>query len=151
MPVEDHLLWRENRACRTGTLVESLAMPMIGEKHRFSRKNVELLAPEVAGVYALYTEDGVAFYSAARGEETIKSCLVEHLWGRQLPGRDEAKAFSFETTRFAMARATALLDEHRRVSRRLPRYNEPPPGSRLLPQVARRQEEPQGPRPPERA
>jgi hypothetical protein len=117
-------------------------MPMNGEKHRFSRKNVELLAPEVPGVYALYVDDGVAFYGAARGDETIRSCLVEHLWGRQLPGRDEAKAFSFETTRFAMARAMALLDEHRRVSRRLPRYNEPPPGSRLLPQVARRQEEP---------
>jgi hypothetical protein len=124
-------------------------MPMTGEKHRFSRKNVELLAPEVPGVYALYADDGVAFYGAARGDETIRSCLVEHLWGRQLPGRDEAEAFSFETTRFAMARATALLDEHRRVSRRLPRYNEPPPGSRLLPQVARRREEPQGPRHPE--
>jgi hypothetical protein len=124
-------------------------MPMTGEKHRFSRKNVELMAPELPGVYALYAEDGVAFYGAARGEETIRSCLVEHLWGRQRPGRDEARAFSFEITRFAMARATALLDEHRRASRRLPRYNEPPPGSRLVPQTARHSNGAEGPPPPE--
>jgi hypothetical protein len=125
-------------------------MPMTGEKHRFSRKNVELVAPDLPGVYALYAEDGVAFYGAARGEETIRSCLVEHLWGRQRPGRDEARTFSFEITRFAMARATALLDEHRRGSRRLPRYNEPPPGSRLVPQTARQGNGAEGLPPPER-
>lgn len=110
-------------------------MPIFGEKHPFTRTNVEL-APDAHGVYALYGENEVAFYGVARGEDTLRGCLALHLWGRQQPGREETKRFAFEVTRFPMARTLALLEEHRRSNRRLPPYNEPPPGSCLLPQTA---------------
>lgn len=111
-------------------------MPLFGEKHPFTRENVELV-PDEPGVFALYGELEVAFYGAACGEETLRSCLILHLWGHQPPGRGEAQRFAFEVTRFPMARRLALLEEHRRTNRRLPPYNEPPPGSRLVPQTAR--------------
>jgi hypothetical protein len=99
-------------------------MPILGEKHRFTRSNVEL-APNAPGVYALYVGDEVAFYGAAGAGETIRSRLSEHLGGRQAPGRDAARAFSYEVTRFPMSRERALLEEHRRRTWRLPDYNQP--------------------------
>jgi len=61
-------------------------MPIHGDKHRFTRKNVEL-APDAPGVYALYADGEVAFYGAADGGETIRSRLSDHLWGRDMRGR----------------------------------------------------------------
>jgi hypothetical protein len=98
-------------------------MPIYGEKHRFTRKNVEL-APNAPGVYALYSDTEVAFYGAAGGGETIRARLTEHLWGRQTPGRSDAKLFSYEVTRFPLSRERALLEEHRRTTWRLPPYNQ---------------------------
>ena len=98
-------------------------MPIIGEKHRFTLKNVES-APNAPGVYALYMDNEIAFYGAAGGEDTIRSRLADHLWGRQSPGRGAARAFSSEVTRFPLSRGQALLEEHRRSTWRLPRYNE---------------------------
>lgn len=98
-------------------------MPISGEKHRFTRKNVEL-APEQPGVYAIYTDDGVVFYGAAGQGETIRRRLAEHMSGRAAPGRAAAKAFSYEITRFPMSRERALLEEYKRMQWRLPPFNE---------------------------
>ena len=106
-------------------------MPIFGEKRRFTPENVEL-APDAPGVYALYVEDEVAFYGTASGGETIRDCLSEHLRGREAPGRQAARDFSYEITRFPRSRARALLEEHARVRWRLPDYNQGPPASRLL-------------------
>ncbi|HEX6142629.1 MAG TPA: hypothetical protein VFZ01_07930 [Geminicoccaceae bacterium] len=99
-------------------------MPIFGQKRRFTRKNVEA-APDEAGVYALLAEGEVAYYGSTRGDETIKSRLSEHLWGRQEPGRGKIKMFSFEVTRFPLSRECALLEEHKRNNWRLPAYNRP--------------------------
>jgi len=98
-------------------------MPIRAEKRRFTRKNVDL-APEQPGVYALYTDDGVAYYGAARAGETLRSRLAAHLHGQQAPGRGAAKLFNFEVTRFPMSRESALLEEHKRAQWRLPPYND---------------------------
>lgn len=98
-------------------------MPILGDRHKFTRANVEL-APNAPGVYALFAGDEVAFYGAAAEGETIRSRLTEHLGGRQPPGRGAARLFSYEVTRFPMSRERALLEEHRRQNWRLPRYNQ---------------------------
>jgi len=98
-------------------------MPIRAERQRFTRKNVEL-APEQPGVYALYTDEGVAYYGAARTGETLRSRLVAHLQGQQAPGRGAAKSFNFEVTQFPMSRESALLEEHKRSQWRLPPYND---------------------------
>lgn len=97
-------------------------MPILGEKRRFNRANVEL-APDATGVYALYVDGEVAYYGAAGGRETIRSRLAEHLVGCTQPGRASARQFSFEITRFALSRECALLEEHKRQRWRLPPYN----------------------------
>ena len=99
-------------------------MPIFGQKKRFTRKNVEA-APDQPGVYALLTEDEVAYYGSTRGDETIRSRLSEHLWGQQAPGRDQIRLFSVEVTRFPLSRECALLEEHKRNNWRLPIYNRP--------------------------
>lgn len=98
-------------------------MPIRAEKHRFTRKNVDL-TPEQPGVYALYADDGVAYYGAARPGDTLRSRLAAHLQGQQEPGRGAAKLFNFEVTLFPMSRESALLEEHRRAKWRLPPYND---------------------------
>ena len=50
-------------------------MPIIGDKHRFTRKNVELV-PEAPGVYALFAEAEVAYFGRAQGgADTIRARL----------------------------------------------------------------------------
>lgn len=98
-------------------------MPIFGQAKRFTRKNVDL-APDEAGVYALVVEGDVAFYGCSRGDETIRSRLRDHLSGRQAPGREVVKSFSYEVTRFPMSRECALLEEHMRRTWRLPTYNQ---------------------------
>jgi hypothetical protein len=98
-------------------------MPIIGDKHRFTRKNVQL-APDAPGVYALFDGSEVAYYGRAQGgSDTIRRRLSEHLAGRQPPGRIRAKLFCFEVTHYPMSREQALLEEHRRMTWRLPEYN----------------------------
>jgi hypothetical protein len=102
-------------------------MPIIGDKHRFTRKNVEQ-APDAPGVYALFEDGAVAFYGRAQGGgDTIRVRLGEHLAGRQAPGRVKAKLFSYEVTRYPASRECALLEEHRRLTRVWPAYNLPAP------------------------
>lgn len=98
-------------------------MPILEQKRRFNRKNVEQ-APERPGVYALYTEDGVAYYGVAGRGETIRSRLADHLSGRAAPGRSSAKYFNFEVTRFPLSRECALLEEHRRSTWAVPPFND---------------------------
>jgi hypothetical protein len=98
-------------------------MPINGDRHRFTRRNVEL-APDAAGVYALFENTEVAYYGVAQGgSDTIRARLSEHLAGRQAPGRVKAKLFSYEVTRYPMSRERALLEEHKRNTWRLPEYN----------------------------
>jgi hypothetical protein len=97
-------------------------MPIFGPAKRFTRNNVDL-APDEPGVYALVVEGDIAFYGCSRGDETIRSRLSDHLAGRQAPGREVISAFSYEVTRFTMARECALLEEHLRRTWQLPTYN----------------------------
>jgi hypothetical protein len=98
-------------------------MPINGDKHRFTRRNVEL-APDAPGVYALFENGEVKFYGRAQGgHDTIRSKLGEHLAGRQAPGRVKAKLFSYEVTRYPATRERALLEEHRRRTWNWPEYN----------------------------
>jgi hypothetical protein len=100
-------------------------MPINGDKHRLTRKNVEL-APDAPGVYALFENGEVAFYGRAQGgSDTIRVRLAEHLAGRCPPGRVKAKLFSYEVTRYSASRERALLEEHRRRTWRFPEYNLP--------------------------
>lgn len=103
-------------------------MPIQGEKHRFNRKNVEM-APAAEGVYALFADEEVTYYGAARRGETIRSRLGRHLAGGQEPGRSAATTFSYEITSYPMSREAALLEEHRRSNHRLPRFNAPAPAT----------------------
>lgn len=100
-------------------------MPIFGDKHRFTRNNVDL-APNQPGVYALYVDSEVAYYGCTRDRETIRGRLHDHLLSRQEPGRSTIKLFAYEITRFPLARECALLEEHRRMTWRLPRFNQPP-------------------------
>jgi excinuclease UvrABC nuclease subunit len=98
-------------------------MPINGDKHRFTRKNVELV-PEEPGVYALFDDGDVTFYGRAEGgSDTIRARLGDHLAGRQAPGRVKVKLFSFEVTRYPLSRERALLEEHKRDNWRLPEFN----------------------------
>ncbi len=98
-------------------------MPIFGEKHRFTRKNVEL-APDAPGVYALFEDGEVAYYGRAEGgSDTIRRRLNGHLTGRQPPGRVRAKLFCFEVTHYPLSREQALLEEFRRRNWHLPEYN----------------------------
>lgn len=107
-------------------------MPINGDKHRFTARNVEL-APEEPGVYALFDERDVAYYGRAEGgRDTIRARLGDHFAGRQPPGRVKTKLFSFEVTRYPMSRERALLEEYRRHTWRLPEFN-----ARALQAVAR--------------
>lgn len=99
-------------------------MPIFGEQHRFTRRNVEQ-APDEPGVYALYADDEVAYYGCTRGQETIRARLIEHLWGREAPDRTTVKLFGYEVTRFPLSRECALLEEHKRKNWRLPAFNQP--------------------------
>jgi hypothetical protein len=100
-------------------------MPINGDKHRLNRKNVEL-APNAPGVYALFEDDEVTFYGRAQGgSDTIRVRLLEHLAGRQSPGRVKAKLFSYEVTRYSASRERALLEEHRRRTWSWPEHNLP--------------------------
>ena len=99
-------------------------MPIFGEKHRFTRNNVDL-APDEPGVYALHVGGEVAYYGCTRGRETIRERLSEHLWSRQEPGRNTVKLFAYEVTRFPLSRECALLEEHKRKNWRLPEFNQP--------------------------
>lgn len=102
-------------------------MPINGEKHRFTRKNVELV-PDSPGVYALFANGEVTYYGrASGGHDTIRTRLSEHLAGRQAPGRIKAKLFCYEVTRYPLSRERALLEEYRRNTWRLPEYNAPSP------------------------
>jgi len=108
-------------------------MPINGDKHRFTRRNVELV-PDAPGVYALFDEAEVAFYGSARGGgDTIRARLGDHLAGRQAPGRVRAKLFSFEVTQYPRSRERALLEEHRRATWRLPEFNASRPGRQGTP------------------
>lgn len=98
-------------------------MPILEAKQRFTRQNVER-APARPGVYALYTDDGVAFYGAAGRGETIRSRLADHLSGVESPGGTSAKYFNFEVTRFPLSRECALLEEHRRATWAVPPFND---------------------------
>lgn len=98
-------------------------MPIRAERRPFTRQNVDL-TPEQPGVYALYTDEGVAYYGAARPGETLRSRLAAHLQGQHAPSHGAAKLFNFEVTRFPMSRESALLEEHRRSKSRLPPYND---------------------------
>jgi hypothetical protein len=103
--------------------VEKRPMPIFGEKHRFTRKNVEL-APDAPGVYALFDDGKVAYYGRAQGgSDTIRRRLNGHLAGRQPPGRVKAKLFCFEVTHYPLSREQALLEEYRRGNWHLPEYN----------------------------
>jgi hypothetical protein len=97
-------------------------MPIQGIKHRLNQKNVDL-APDSSGVYALFADGEVAFYGAAGQGETLRDRLGQHLSGGQEPGSTAAKLFCYEVTGYPMSRECALLEEHRRDMRRLPRYN----------------------------
>jgi hypothetical protein len=122
-PTEDFLLKSEH-VCRGEAHLESPIMPIFADRHRFTRKNVDA-APDEPGVYALITEGEVTYYGSTRGKETIRSRLNEHLWGQQEPGQGKVKLFSYEVTRFPLARECALLEEHKRNNWRLPVYNRP--------------------------
>jgi excinuclease UvrABC nuclease subunit len=108
-------------------------MPINGDKHRFTRANVELV-PDAPGVYALFDEAEVAYYGSAQGgSDTIRARLGDHLAGRQAPGRIKAKLFSFEVTRYPLSRERALLEEHKRATWRLPEFNATRPERRRTP------------------
>lgn len=98
-------------------------MPIAAQKRLFTRKNVEL-APDQPGVYALYTDDGVAYYGVTGPGETLRSRLAAHLQGQRTPGRGTATLFNFEVTHFPMSRERALLEEYKRTRWRLPPYND---------------------------
>jgi excinuclease UvrABC nuclease subunit len=103
--------------------MERPQMPINGDKHPFTRRNVELV-PDAPGVYALFDEAEVAYYGSAQGgSDTIRARLGDHLAGRQAPGRIRAKLFSFEVTHYPLSRARALLEEHKRATWRLPEFN----------------------------
>lgn len=101
-------------------------MPILGERQRLNRENVDRV-PETTGVYALYIDGEIAYYGAAGGRETIRSRLAEHLFGYTQPGRASARHFSFESTRYPLSRECALLEEHKRQKWCLPTYNVRPP------------------------
>jgi excinuclease UvrABC nuclease subunit len=108
-------------------------MPITGDKHPFTRRNVELV-PDAPGVYALFDDTDVAYYGSAQGgSDTIRARLGDHLAGRQAPGRVRAKLFSFEVTHYPLSRERALLEEHKRAKWRLPEFNASPPERRGTP------------------
>ena len=105
-------------------------MPINGDKHPFTRRNVELV-PDAPGVYALFDDADVAYYGSAHGgSDTIRARLGDHLAGRQAPGRVRAKLFSFEVTHYPLSRERALLEEHKRAKWRLPEFNRSRPERR---------------------
>lgn len=108
-------------------------MPINGDKHPFTRRNVELV-PDAPGVYALFDEAEVAYYGSAQGgSDTIRARLGDHLAGRQEPGRNHAKLFSYEVTHYPLSRERALLEEYKRDTWRLPEFNATRPERRGAP------------------
>jgi hypothetical protein len=100
-------------------------MPITAEKRPFARVHVER-APEASGVYAILIDGEIAYYGAALGgSDTIRRRLVEHLSGRRAPGPSTVAAFLCEVTGYPKSRTCALLEEHRRNTRRLPLFNMP--------------------------
>ena len=100
-------------------------MPITAENHPFTRIHVDR-APETSGVYAILAGGEIAYFGAALGgADTIRRRLIEHLTGRRAPGPSSATAFLCEATDYPKTRACALLEEHRRNTRRLPLFNMP--------------------------
>ena len=97
-------------------------MPLIGEKRPLTLSNAAQ-APDAPGVYALFGDGEVTYYGSACNGQTLRSRLIAHLEGGAAPSVDPGVLFSVEVTRFALSRERALLEEHRRVSRNLPKHN----------------------------
>jgi hypothetical protein len=90
-------------------------------RYRFTRI-VLLGAPADAGVYALWDEDELVYYGrAAGGQVTIRARLLDHLEGR-MP-LTSASHYSWEVCEDPASRETELLEEHRRVFGKPPRFN----------------------------
>lgn len=97
-------------------------MPIASPRYRFLRFAI-LGAPEDPGVYALWEDAEIIFFgSAARGEATIQSRLLEH-FARHREPCVEVTHYSWEVCRDIPNRLAELLGEHETHFSRLPRYN----------------------------
>jgi hypothetical protein len=97
-------------------------MPIASPQYKFLRFTI-LGAPDDPGVYALWQDAEIIYFgSAARGEATIQSRLLEH-FSRQRDPSSEATHYSWEVCKDIPTRLAELLREHEANFRRLPRYN----------------------------
>jgi hypothetical protein len=76
-------------------------------------------APAQPGVYALWQDDELVYYGRAVGSATIRSRLLEHFAGQNVP----ATHYSWEICDDPAAREAELLEEYRRRFQRVPRDN----------------------------
>ena len=98
-------------------------MPIGGDRYAFSRDGLAH-APEVAGVYALYSSGEVIFFGAARGGVAgIRARLADHMSGREGAATQWANEYRYERTTDPVARRNELLDEYLDAHGRLPRCN----------------------------
>jgi hypothetical protein len=99
-------------------------MPITGELYTFSDENLSN-APDVAGVYALYSGDGLIYIGRAQGgSTTIRSRLKDHKAGRDGRCTQSADSYKRETCSNPALRERELLQEYKNTYGKLPRCNE---------------------------
>lgn len=86
-------------------------------------QNIQFLAPDGPGVYALFNQQGTLSYYG-KSDNSIKSRLIAHHQGKESKCTQSSFYFSFEEDVNPSTREIQLLNEHRRVNGVLPSCNE---------------------------
>jgi hypothetical protein len=89
----------------------------------FTEMNI-MRAPLRTGIYALFDGAEIIYYGRVTGgSATIRSCLMDHIGGRDSACSRGAKTFSWEVCPNPGARDDALLTEFESLHGSLPRCN----------------------------
>ena len=95
-------------------------MPIRGKKQRFTDTNISN-APNCDGVYQLYKYNEPTYIGKGEGKNGIKGRLQAAKRDRR--GK-EATSFRVEKCKNAALREEQLLNQHKKLHGKLPRYND---------------------------
>ena len=83
------------------------------------------VAPNKPGVYTLFKDRKIVFIGCAEGQDTtIRTCLKDHLTGKNGKCTQRTAKYSFEITSTPTTRAEELLESYKQQFGQLPECNE---------------------------
>ena len=95
-------------------------MPIRGKKQRFTDTNIGN-APNSDGIYGIYRGKELIYIGKGEGKNGIKGRLQASK--RDSRGK-EATSFQVEKSKNAARREEQLLEQHKKLHGKLPRYND---------------------------